>query len=592
MNDARTPPKSDWDAAILAARIFAVDPCGTGICVRARPGPQRDEWLAVVRRLLNGAPCRKMPLGITDDRLLGGLDLSMTLVAGRPVAESGLLSETDGGALVIPSAERLAPGLAARIASVHDLGEVRLERDGLAQRLPARFGLILLDEGLPDEAQPSASLIDRTAMQVDLSQIRSGLNGETTAADDIAAARERLLHVTVSDDALMAICQASLELGIASIRASLLAVKVARIAAALDGRGALNESDLALAGQLVLAWRATALPRERGEDDAPEQQSDQDDASSDPPQDEQFQTPNPDELTEMVLEATRSALPPDLLAMLATRRAAAAKARTFGQSGVKQRSLARGRRIGVIAGDPRCGGRLDLVATLRAAAPWQRIRSRNMADLPRSAERAGVLQIRASDFRIVRFVRQTETLTIFAVDASGSLALNRMAEAKGAVESLLAECYVRRDQVAMLVFGGKKSDLALPPTRSLVRAKRSLSGLPAGGGTPLASGIDAALGLAQAARGKGQTPLIVLLTDGRANIARDGRAGRQTARDDAIASARILRASGVKTLLIDTSPRPDPRAEELAGCMGAIYLALPYLNSGALSSAVKQARIP
>ncbi len=590
MNDAGKPPKSDWDAAILAARIFAVDPCGTGICVRARPGPQRDEWLAMLRRLLNGQPCRKMPLGITDDRLLGGLDLSMTLAAGRPVAERGLLADTDGGALVIPSAERLAPGLAARISSVHDLGEVRLERDGLAQRLPARFGLILLDEGLPDEAPPSASLLDRTAMQVDLAQIRSGWDGESIPPDDIAAASARLRHVTASDDAIMAICQASLELGIASIRAALLAIKVARIAAALDGRGAVNEADLAIAGQLVLAWRATALPRESGEDEAPEQQS-EDDASSDPPEDES-QTPVPDELTEMVLDATRAALPPDLLALLATRRAAAGKARSFGQSGVKQRSLARGRRIGTMPGDPRGGGRLDLVATLRGAAPWQRIRSRNMADLPRSAERAGVLQIRASDFRMVRFVRQTETLTIFAVDASGSLALNRMAEAKGAVESLLAECYVRRDQVAMLVFGGKKSDLALPPTRSLVRAKRSLSGLPAGGGTPLASGIDAALGLAQAARGKGQTPLIVLLTDGRANIARDGRAGRQTARDDAIASARILRASGVKTLLIDTSPRPDPRAEELAGCMGAIYLALPYLNSGALSSAVKQARIP
>ncbi|WP_245297109.1 MULTISPECIES: magnesium chelatase subunit D [Rhodomicrobium] len=569
-------PKSPGEIATLAARIFAVDPWGTGICLRAGPGPARDEWLALLRALLPDRPFRKMPLGITDDRLLGGLDLSASLAAGRLVSERGLLAESDGGALIIPSAERLSPEHAARIASVHDRGEVPLERDGLTKRFSAWFGLVLLDEGLCEDEQAPASLTERIAMQVDLTPIRSGELGE---ADAIAAARECLPRVSVETEAIEAICGAATALGIVSVRAPLLALKVAKIAAALDGRDALSGADLAIAGQLVLGWRATRLPQ--SDEEQPEEDQ-QPDAPGDQPESETQS--EAEALSEIVVEAVRAALPPDVLARLGAKRAAM-RSKSSGQAGVKQRSLTRGRRTGIMQGDLRRGGRLDLVATLRAAAPWQRIRSQSQ-----SAERPGLLQIRASDFRVIRFARKSETLTIFAVDASGSLALNRMAEAKGAVESLLAECYVRRDHVAMLVFGGKTSDLILPPTRSLVRAKRSLIGLPAGGGTPLASGIDAAIAVAQSARKRGQTPLIVLLTDGRANVARDGRPGRHIAHDHALASARLLKSTEIRSLLIDTSPRPDPRAAEIAHSMGASYLALPALNSAALSSAVKQAR--
>ncbi len=141
--------------------------------------------------------------------------------------------------------------------------------------------------------------------------------------------------------------------------------------------------------------------------------------------------------------------------------------------------------------------------------------------------------MRREDFRVSRFKQRSETTTVFVVDASGSSALHRLAEAKGAVELLLADCYVRRDSVALIAFRGRRAELLLPPTRSLVRAKRSLAGLPGGGGTPLAAGIDAALALADAMRRRGATPVVVPLTDGRANIARDG-AGRARAGADAL----------------------------------------------------------
>jgi magnesium chelatase subunit D len=154
---------------------------------------------------------------------------------------------------------------------------------------------------------------------------------------------------------------------------------------------------------------------------------------------------------------------------------------------------------------------------------------------------------------------------------------------------LLADCYVRRDSVAVIAFRGVGAELLLPPTRSLVRAKRSLAGLPGGGGTPLAAGIASAHALADAVRRRGATPVVVLLTDGRANIARDGTPGRARASEDALAAARQMRIEGFAALLLDTSPQAQDTARELAAAMGARYLPLPYAGAAMLSQAVRAA---
>ena len=195
--------------------------------------------------------------------------------------------------------------------------------------------------------------------------------------------------------------------------------------------------------------------------------------------------------------------------------------------------------------------------------------------------------VRKEDFHVTRFRQLGQTTTVFVVDASGSAALNRLAEAKGAVEMLLADCYVRRDSVAVLAFRGTRAEILLPPTRSLVRAKRSLAGLPGGGGTPLAAGIDAAAALAAQIRRKGETPIIVLLTDGKANIGRDGRPGRGPAGAEALSAAAQLRVANISTLLVDTSPQPQAGARALAQTMGAHYLALPYAAAQVLQQAVR-----
>jgi magnesium chelatase subunit D len=273
--------------------------------------------------------------------------------------------------------------------------------------------------------------------------------------------------------------------------------------------------------------------------------------------------------------------------VLATLRAGSAgrsHGRSSGKAGALQRSSKRGRPAGVLRGALRAGARLNVIETLRAAAPWQAVRRREAAGTGEES-RPRVL-IRRDDFRISRFKQRMETVTIFVVDASGSAALHRLAEAKGAVELLLADCYIRRDQVALIAFRGSAAEMLLPPTRSLARAKRGLAGLPGGGGTPLAAGLDAAFMLSDSVRRKGQTPTVIVLTDGRANIARDGGQGRPRAEDDAMSAARQLRGAGIAVVLVDTSPRPGISGETIAKEMGARYLPLPHADAATLTKAV------
>lgn len=570
----------DSDAALVAT-LFAIDPVGTGgVVLRAAAGASRQMWIDGVRALLPpGMPWRRVPLHVDDDRLLGGLDLGASLQAGRPVGQSGLLAQTDGGVLELAMAERIGAATLARLTASIDTQEVVVARDGMAARQPARLGIVALDEGLDDDERLAPALRDRLAFHLEL----DGLPLDVPASDgaNVDRAREWLPSVDVDDAVLHSLCAAALALGIDSARATLLALRVARAAAALDGKDRIDESHAALAARLVLAPRATRLPTQEAAapDEAPPPAQDGD---SEAPSDEALRDAP---LEDQVLAAAQAAIPAGLLAALRSGDAERGRASTAGRSGAARRSCQHGRPVGSVRGDPRGGARLDLLATLRAAAPWQRLRQ------PAAASSARV-QVRREDFRIRRFQQRGETTTIFAVDASGSAALHRLAETKGAVELLLADCYVRRDRVAVLAFRGRGSELLLPPTRSLVRAKRSLAGLPGGGGTPLASGIEAATALADAERRRGITPVIVMLTDGRANVTRSGAPGREAAAEEALLAARQLRATMLHALLIDTSPQPQPQARELARAMGATYLPLPHAEAAEMSRAVRAAAPP
>jgi magnesium chelatase subunit D len=549
--------------ASAAAALLSVDPA-LGASLRGPPGAAREAFLSAVRGALpGGAPWRKLPPGVTDDRLLGGLDLAATLAAGRRLAEPGLLAQADGGVVVITMAERLDPGIAARLAATMDTGMVAAERDGVSRQDRTRFGVIALDEGI--EEAPPASLLDRLAFQLNL----EGQPAEALDAAVIAAARGRLGSVASGADSVPALVTACAQLGIASLRAPLLALRAACAAAALAGRATVADADLQLAARLVLAPRATSVPA-----DAPPPPPPPPPDGEEPEQNDEDQGGR---LADTVLDAAKAALPADLLAQLA--RGASLRARAGGNSGAVRRNAQRGRTIGVKLGDPKGGARLHLLATLRAAAPWQKLRGASQ----------GRVAVRRGDFRLRRYTQATRTTTIFVVDASGSAAVHRLAEAKGAVELLLAECYVRRDRVALLSMRGNGAEILLPPTSSLARAKRSLAGMPGGGGTPLAAGFVAAMAMADGVKRGGQTPVAVFLTDGRPNIALNGAPGRPAAEADALTTAKAWRAAGHAALLVDMAVRPHPFARSLAAAASATYLALPAAGSGALQNAVRAA---
>ena len=625
MTSAPDAPAPDSEAALVAA-LLAIDPLGLGGAALRGPACEwRSAWLEYLRALLPAAtPVHRLPLHASDTALLGGLDLAATLSAGRAVAQQGLLARADGGLLLLGMAERTPPGMAAHLAAVLDQGEVVLERDGLTQRRPARLALIAFDEGQSDDERLPAALLDRLAFQFSLQfdgaqdmasprpDLTSAPSDQRWQRSDIDAARALLPQVTHTEQSLEALCACAIMLGVASMRAPLLALRVARAAAALTGQTQVDDAHTTLAARLVLAPRATQLPPAPAQDPTPNaEQEASEPAPQDPPsgdkaeageaptdapedrpqdadQEQPDDAPSPEQaLQEMVVQAALAAIPPGLLAAL---KAGEARARggQGGRSGAEQKNQLRGRPVGTRRSEPRAGARLHVLDTLRAAAPWQRLRQAAHAP-DASASPTRRIQVRREDFHVMRFKQNRSTTTLFVVDASGSSALHRLAEAKGAVELLLADCYVRRDRVAVLAFRGQIADLLLPPTRSLARAKRSLAALPGGGGTPLATGIDAARELAGQIGRQGETPVVVLLTDGRANIARDGTPGRTQAGADALNAAQLLKLAGLTALLIDTSPQPQAVAQALAQAMGAAYVPLPFAGAQGLSQAVRLA---
>ncbi|MGJ3230813.1 MAG: magnesium chelatase subunit D [Oceanicaulis sp.] len=570
---------SPWGRARLAAGLLAVDPGLGGAVVAARAGPARDAWLDLLRALMGeDTPWRRIPANINDEALLGGIDLAATLKTGKPVMRDGLLAQIRGGTGVMAMAERAEAGLAARLAAALDGPEPPM--------------IVALDEAAdPDEGAPGA-LTERLAFHLDLSAVsladlenEDGLDVDVDA-ESVAMAKVRLTHV-LNGEAERALTETALALGIDTLRAPILALRAARAAAALYGLDEISEAEAAIAARLVLAPRATRIPQPE-EAEAPEDRSNEDGENATPEAEDDARGGGeelraPDDMTELTLEAARAAIPEGLLVKL--KAGPGASKGGAGKAGAARKEGLRGRPAGSRRGTPGDGRRLDLMATLRAAAPWGRARRKGLARFKPGPS----LEVRQEDMRIKRFKPKAETVTIFVVDASGSLALNRLAEAKGAVEAMLAESYVRRDQVALIAFRGTGSETLLPPTRSLTRAKRSLAALPGGGGTPVAAAIESAEALAHAAARQGRSVTLVFLTDGAANITRDGIGSREKAQAEAREAAARLRAAGHAAILVDVSKRGADTARSLAEAMAARYVRLPAADSGALADIARKA---
>ena len=606
-----------WLRALQVAQLLIINPHGLGgIILRARSGPVRDRWLAYLNTIaqLGGMrlPLRKMPLGISDENLLGGIDLDQTLRTGKAILRQGLLAQCDQQLLLMPMAERVEVGAVAKVVSALDNGFISIERDGQSRRIDSHFGVVALDEGIEDDEQPNEKIRQRTAFLLNLDIL--GWRDLPETDDDflpdtqsIQYAQENFSKVTISEDSLNALVGVAEQLGVISIRALNLAINTAKCLAAFDRDDEVTSMHLQRAIALVLSPRATRMPQSAPpeEEELPPESEEQLENEQEPPPEDQKQeeqqgnqedkddqepesnTETPQALEDEILETAQAAIPIDLLARLADLADPKTPKGMGGKAGAVKVGRIRGRPLGNMPGMPEGGKTLSIIDTLRAAVPWQRVRRAEILAAGKTIP-AGKIVIRKEDFRIKRYQERTQTLTMFIVDASGSSAMHRLAEAKGAVELLLAECYIRRDQVAVMSFRGSAAELILAPTRSLVKAKRALSGLPGGGGTPLSRAIDESFEVASASMRKGLTPALVFLTDGRANIAKDGSPGRSKAMEDAQHSARTASYYSFKSLWIDTSPQAREEGKVMAALLGSMYLPLPNAGANEVSQAIMQ----
>ena len=605
-----------WSDALLPAQILVAG-AGLigGVRLRAGAGPVRDRWLEMMNLMLAARsgpamPWIRIPSSSAAGRLTGGIDITATLTSGRPVHEKGLLARANGGFIVLGMAERLAGASAAIIGRALDDGE---SIGASGTRRASRFSIVALDESTGEDEDLPSALADRLTLDVRLDglSIRDAVCDPEFAAalvrdlPDAVTSAKAMGGIHVGDGLLEASAAISMALPGSPIRRALDLIRVARILAMLERKDSVDGEHLATAVRLCLGITLNTSEQPSSEEQPAEADQAQDqarerDQAQDQAQDMDDQPPPPEpprdeadsdgetteaEISEEDMVVAAAAASRAVLAELdRPDRSMAAKMARTGKSGGFKSGSRRGRPAGIVSRPPYNEARPDVVSTLRAAIPWQRLRNPDFA--LRTDGSVPQLRILPSDFRYIRFRHRTESTAIFAVDASGSTAMERLAEAKGAIELLLGDCYVRRDQVALITFRGLTAETLLEPTRSLVRAKRSLTGIPGGGPTPLAGAIRRSLEIAGMVQRRGQSPLIVYLTDGSGNIALDGKPDRIRAREDAQMLARQGAALGYRSILIDISRRPRETTRELARSMQAQYCPLPIVSASAVNAIV------
>ncbi|NTW00458.1 MAG: magnesium chelatase ATPase subunit D [Oscillochloris sp.] len=633
------------DTARQALLLLAVDPGLGGAVIAAGVGTGKSTLARGFARLSGAAstdgppPFVELPVGVTEDRLLGGLDLEATLARGERVHRSGLLARADGGLLYADGVNLLDDSTINHLLASLDSGVVRVEREGLSVVEPSRFALIATYD--PAEGPPRRHLLDRVGLivaPIGQSQararaevVRRNLNADAssrvklrtraarvaaaeTPYDDeeallaatVLAAREALPSVQISEAQVQQIIQAALVLGVEGHRADIFTVRAALASAALAGRDEVSDEDMERAVRFVIVPRATRAPQfeEEAPPEQPEQpQPEQPEQPPTPPDPDQQDDEQPEEpppppeedlaVEDLVLSALDAEIPPDVLSTPFS-------IRRSGRSGSRGNTSGnRGRHIRSIPGLPG-QGRLDVVATLRAAAPWQKSRkneeSRRVTPVRRQVKRVqSSISLRADDLHIKKFRSKAGTLFCFVVDASGSMALHRMRQAKGAVNALLQQAYVHRDHVALLAFRGERADVLLPPSQSVELAKRALDVLPTGGGTPLAAALLASYQVAEQARARGiHRTTLVLITDGRPNVPLQPVPGqsKQERMDQARAEVQTLcarlKSAGIGAVVVDTQRSYVSRgeAQQLAAWIGGRYVYLPQGRADQIASAV------
>ena len=486
---------------------------------------------------------------------MGGVDAVSSMSSGKLVKQPGLLEKP--GWFIQVMGEKLPLENQAVISKQIDEKKIG--------------PIIIFDESRQDDPNVLQKISDRLAFEIDLINVRhcDFKPAKPSPFDN----ENHQSHITSNQQEALTI--AAVKLGVYSIRPVIMAQNAAKSLASLSGRDLVSSSDLELASTLVLSHRAIVI-----QSDEPDQTDNSFDENKATEKDEgdELNSEQTQLLKDMIIEAVKANLPNDLINQMRISKKELVKTSKTG-FGTKIRAKVRGRPKLSINGRPNGHDRIEILATLRQAAPWQKMRRRQQPD------RKGLI-ILPGDLQIQQFENRSERVIVFVVDASGSAAVARLAEAKGAVELMLANAYSKRDFVALIGFRDQFAQVLLEPTRSLVQAKKNLSSFAAGGGTPLASGLDKALKLAERSRQSSKTPIIAILTDGKANIDLNGNPGRDAAMEDAEKVAKIARETKISSIFIDVGRKSNPKLFDLAQIMDAQYVNLPRANAKDLSQSL------
>ncbi len=611
------------DRLRLALLLCAVRPEIGGVLIRGEKGTANSTAARALAAVLTesdpGAKLVELPIGATEDRVVGSLDLQKVLRDGEHAFSPGLLSRAHGGVLYVDEVNLLPDHLVDVLLDAAAMGRVHIERDGVSHSHESRF--VLIGTMHPEEGELRPQLLDRFGLAVDVHASRevavrsavirrrldyeadpAGFAARYTAHDSdlaqkIVAARERVNDVDLSDRELNRIAALCAAFDVDGMRADLVVARTAVAHAAWRGADSVSEEDIRVAAELALPHRRRRDPFDdpgidpgdldaalsATADDAALSASADDEPLSASADDGSEPDPDPpgggqsaDETAETPLRQpnssppTRPSAPPS-----PAFRTRALTVPGVGDGHAGRRSPARntvGAMIGASA-TPEQGHGVHLFATLLATA-------NRRVD-------AGPLRPEAEDIRRAARIGREGNLVIFVVDASGSMAArDRMAAVTGAALSLLRDAYQRRDKVAVITFRSTGARLVLPPTASAYTASRRLHRLDTGGTTPLAEGLLAArdVVIRERARDRTRRPLVVILTDGRATGGPDPLGRSRLA-------ARRFAAEGAAAVVVDceTSYVRLGLASELAGQLGAPVLRLEQLRADHLAQAVRRA---